>query len=104
MELVIYRDQFSVNCLSAVLTFMKVGFTITSVRDEREFKIVLSRMEETIKGSPSGCCIRECMMLPALIDPTNKSVVCGPEAIMYYVVEKLAMRPEFFGSSVVEKV
>ena len=43
-------------------------------------------------------------MLPALIDTTNKCVVCGPEAITYYILEKLAKQPEFLGSSLVERV
>ena len=44
------------------------------------------------------------MMLPALIDKTNKSVLFGPEAISYYIVEVLGKQPEFLGSSLVEKV
>ena len=42
-------------------------------------------MNELTSNKSGSCCIKECEMLPALIDSENGEAVCGPEAIVTYI-------------------
>ena len=39
-----------------------------------------------------------------LVDKKNKKVIFGPEAIIYYIVEVIAKKPELYGKSESDRV
>ena len=51
------------------------------------------------KKSGPSCCMGEIQMLPALIDNTKNEVICGPEAIVAYIIIEAAKKPEMIRGS-----